>query len=661
MNKFFIALLLCSTTFIIKAQTPKPNIPELQAYGKIDQADLELKACDFEKDANAEVLQESGNVYFASDISTITEEVHRRIKIFNTNGGNEANIKLEYYSGPRGEYITDIQAETINFTDGKLEITKLNKKLIYTKEINKLFSEVTFAMPNVRPGSVIEYKYKWNTSTFLDMPDLYFQRKIPVRYCEYTTTIPDVFHFRTSSRFNQPFVKQINKSQGNGLSILGQIYNYNDVIETRAMLNVHSLPDEPYMSSFHDNVQSIRYQFVSIRPIRGLQTDYSDTWAKVGGALVNDLYFGGQLNRKLNGEDSIINKAKLLKTDNEKIACIFAEVRNLMKWNGIDSWYTNDGTYRAWENKTGNSAEINIILYHLLKESGVNAYPMVVSTRQHGKVNPFYTSLIQFNRTVVYIPVDSTKKYVLDASGKYNIYNETPPELLNSTGLTIDKQKYTFEMIPIERQTPVKFSVSIDAEIKAYGKVEGSAQITNTSYNRIEAVEKFKKDGEKKYIDYLQKGDNNLKISSLKFKNMEVDTLPLVQNVNFNLNLSASDENYIYFTPNLFVPLKDNPFLSETRMTDIDFDYSRNYALSGSYKIPAGYKADALPHNVNMIMPDGSFSFRRIVVEQEGIIIVRYNIAFNVAEYSKENYADFYTFFKKMTEMMNEQVVLKKS
>jgi len=50
---------------------------------------------------------------------------------------------------------------------------------------------------------------------------------------------------------------------------------------------------------------------------------------------------------------------------------------------------------------------------------------MVVSTREHGRVQPFYTSLAQFNRGVVYVPVDTAKYYVLDATGKYNMYNET--------------------------------------------------------------------------------------------------------------------------------------------------------------------------------------------------------------------------------------------
>ena len=320
-----------------------------------------------------------------------------------------------------------------------------------------------------KPGCIIEYKYNWNVDSYSNLPFWYFQEKIPVRYSEYDTSIPDLFYFRPQSHVFQAYVTDITKTEGRSYQDTyrgddGQThiesYPYNIENETRAMANVPSLPDEAYMSSFRDNVQALRFQFVSVKPLGGFARTHSDTWAKVGGILIDDDDFGGQLNRKLSNEDVIINKAKALKTDDEKIAYVFNEVKNTMKWNDIDDWYTTDGTSHAWDSKTGNSAEINIILFHLLKKSGVEVYPMVVSTREHGRVVPFYTSTAQFNRTVVLAPVDSAKQYVLDASGKYNMYNETPAELLNSSGLYIDKSKNVYDMFFIKEERARKAGYS---------------------------------------------------------------------------------------------------------------------------------------------------------------------------------------------------------
>ena len=665
MNKFFTLLVAGAFSAAANAQTT----PTTQPYGKVDQADLQMKACDFEKDANAEVLFNKGTVYYAGDLNSITEEIHKRIKIFNDNGKSAADIHIEYISDNHYQYVTGIQAQTINLVDGKVEITKLDKKLIYNKVIDKWHNEITFTMPNVKPGCIIEYKYNFNVNGNTSIPFWPFQENIPVRYNEFETSIPDLFYFRVQPNINQPFIKNTTTTEGRSYQDTYRDENgqtrtdtdpYTLEIQIKAMANIPSLPDETYMSSFMDNVQCLRFQFVSFKPIGGFAKMHSDTWAKVGGILANDEDFGGQLNRKLNNEEEIITKAKALKTDDEKVAFIFNQVRNAMKWNNIDDWYTIDGTYRAWENKTGNSAEINLILYHLLKKSGVAAYPMVVSTRKHGKVIPYYTSTTQFNRAVVYIPVDSTKNYVLDATGKYNVYNETPSELLNSSGLYIDKQKEKYDMIYLSKNVPVRQVVLISGEIKPNGKLEGAAQISCTSYNKISAVEKYKKDGEKKYIEYLSDNDNNLKISAVKMENMDVDTLPLTQKVDFNLDLAGSDENYIYLNPNLFTSLKTNPFLSEKRMTDVYFGYLRSYSINGVYKIPAGYKTDALPKSVTIVMPDKSVSFKRMVAEQDGNIIVRYSINYAKIDYSKEDYPDFHEFFKKMHEMLNEQIILKK-
>jgi hypothetical protein len=638
MKKLYTLLLSGVFAMPAIAQTQAPA-PTTQPYGKIDKADLEMTACDFEKDANAEVLFDKGSVYFDTQYNLILER-HIRVKIFNDNGKKEADIRIPYFGGNGSEYISNIQAETINLNNGVIEITKVDKKLIYTQKVDKYRTALVFSFPNVKPGSVIEYKYALTASSVGDFPDWYFQTNIPTRYSELTTAIPDILYYKNLVMVKQPYVK-----------------NTGDV---KALANIPSLQDEPYMSSLKDNDERILYELKSINTI-GIHQSFSDTWEKVGKDEIDNDDFGGQFRRKLKGEEDILNKAKSLSFEKDKIAFIFNEVKNTMKWNEEDENYTNDGTAEAWDKKTGNSTEINLILYHLLQKAGVNVLPMLVSTRGNGKINPAYPNGYQFNRAVAYIPIDTANYYVLDATSKYNIYNEIPASLLSGFGFYMDKENKKYDLVFLKKSNPVREVTLINAEIKPDGKMNGTVQINSFSYKRINDVKKYKTDGEEKYIKYLSNGDNNLKITSVKFENMEVDTLPLAQNIEFNLDLTGSDENYIYFKPNLFSSGYDNDFLSENRFTDIDFAYRSNNVLSGSYKIPGGYKIDAMPKSVSMTMPDKSIAFRRIVVEQEGTIVVRYVLDFKKSLFFKENYPEFHEFFKKMNELVNEQIVLKKS
>jgi len=161
--------------------------------------------------------------------------------------------------------------------------------------------------------------------------------------------------------------------------------------------------------------------------------------------------------------------------------------------------------------------------------------------------------------------------------------------------------------------------------------------------------------------EYLSDKDNSLKVSSFKCENLDIDTLPLTQKIDFKMDLAESDGDYIYFSGNLFSGLKSNPFLSENRLTDIDLNYKGIYQISGTYKIPAGFKTEVLPKNTSMVMPDQSISFKRVAIEQDGLISLRYTVDFKKTILFKEDYEAIREFYKKLHEMLNEKVVLKKS
>jgi hypothetical protein len=643
MNKCLLAIFVTLFATNAHAQPTPATAPTTQPFGKIDKADLELKSCDFEKDANAEILFDKGDVYFDRTYNLVFDR-HVRIKIFNDNGKNQSSVSIIYNGGNRQlfeleQFISNVQAETINLNNGVVEITKIDKKQFYTKPIDNRRMALSFAFPDVKPRSVIEYKYSISSPNVDKFPDWYFQNQIPTRYSELNTRIPYFLSYKSLLMVTLPFEKNTD--------------------EVKALANIPSLNDEPYTGALKDNAQRIIYQLKSIN-IPDYAKGFSDTWEKVGKDMGRYDDFGGQFHRKLAGEEAILSKAMALGPTIDKIAFVFDEVKDQMKWNGDDLPYAKDGTAEAWGKKTGNSTEINLILNHLLQKAGLKCFPMLVSTRANGKVNPAHPSSYPFNSTVVYIPVDSLNFYILDATNRFNLYNEIPEDLLNSFGLYIDKDNQKYDLIFLQKTKPVREVTAINAEIKPDGKMTGTVEVNSFSYNRIASVEKYKTDGEEKYIKRLCKGDNSLKIAGLKLSNMETDTLPLIQNFNFTLDLTGSDERYIYFKANLFTSFFDKDFLSERRYTDIDFGFMRNCLSNGTYKLPAGYKVESAPNSVNMAMPDNSIAFKRVVGEQNGAIVVRYALYIKKPLYFKENYPEFHEFFKKMNEMMDEQVVLKK-
>src|SRR5205814_8734511 len=109
-----------------------------------------------------------------------------------TNKGlDRANIHIPYYNYRSAEHIKNLTAQTYNLdASGNMITSKVEKKLIYDKKINSRHSEQVFTFPEVKSGSIIEYKYSVEASGFRGLLDWYFQKSIPVKFSQYTINFP---------------------------------------------------------------------------------------------------------------------------------------------------------------------------------------------------------------------------------------------------------------------------------------------------------------------------------------------------------------------------------------------------------------------------------------------------------------------------------------
>ncbi|RKR80187.1 uncharacterized protein DUF3857 [Mucilaginibacter gracilis] len=637
MTKLFTSLFLLlvfaanAQTIVTTSQSAQIPPNALQPYGKISMDDMTMKACDFEKDANAEVLFDKGTI--TSDGGVYIKK-HVRIKIFNEAGKRVANFRIEYLSTLMEKQLSGLKAETLNLENGEIIASPLDKKSIYTETVDREHSAMVFPFPNVRAGSVIEVEFTFYVGGF---PTWYFQREIPTRYSQIDTDLPTGVTFRAIPYVRQPFAKAVG--------------GVDDFRQIRALANIPSLPDEPFMTSRQTNLQRLEYTLAS---------RLNFTWQIVGNKYMEIPEFSSGLDKGLPQEKIIIDKAKSMASDNEKISYIFNTVKEHMRWNEKHAPFSFDGVSSAWNKQTGYSGEINMMVYHLLKKVGVKSFPMLVSTKNHGRVNVANPDAYIFNNMVVYLRVDSTRCYVLDASDKYGQFNEIPEDYLNHFGLKIDPDENHHDALFLEKKEPAIQSIFVNAEVNANGKMAGTTEISSTGRNKINAIKSYKTNGEEKYLTSLTNDYTGLKISSIKFEDMDVDTLPLKQKIAFEQELTGLAEGYLYFNINLFNLMGANPFMKENRVSDIDFGYRHNYTISGFYKLPNGYKLDALPKNVSVAIPDGTITFKRIVTEENGMVRVRMAVNHKQSLYFAENYAAIREFYKQMYSFLNEPVVLKK-
>lgn len=639
MKKVSILLLALLTILTALGQKDVPS------YGKVEKEELQMATCDFDPEAEACILIKVGEttMSLSGEQPFLQTDYRVRIKILKDMGTDQANIRIHYYSGDKTDMVTSISGDTYNMdASGNIVKTKLDHSAIFYKQLNRDYSEATFSMPDVKKGSVFEYKYTVMSKDILDIDPWYFQADIPTRFCQFYLHIPEYFDFSSHQVLTLPLdVKDESTTE---------------TIKTYTMKNVPGLRDEPFMSAPRDYLQRLEFQLAGIKLPNEPYQSYRSNWPSLNHALLDNQYFGSQLHKNIPHTQALDQQLATLKDSVARMSAVYEYVRQHMNWDGSRGIWSDNGVKSAWEKKSAGVSDINLILVNLLRDAGLPAYPLLVSTREHGSVNTFYPLLSQFNETLACLWINN-HRYILDASNKLNPYRLIPHDVNYTQGYVVDGD--TPGWITLAGQDKYKTVVVLSGSMDDKGTATGTADISSYDYSRNLRCARLKEGVDKFKETYFTEGYTNLKVDSLAIENQDNDSLPLHQNVSFTTSLNHSGA-YYFFTPNLFLGLEGNPFIGEQRFTDVDYGYQQSYLIAGAFQIPEGYQFETLPKDMRMRIQDSSIVMTRMMQADGDIVNYRISIDFQRPFYSREEYADFREFYKKLLEKLNEPILIRK-
>jgi hypothetical protein len=280
---------------------------------------------------------------------------------------------------------------------------------------------------------------------------------------------------------------------------------------------------------------------------------------------------------------------------------------------------------------------------------------MLVSERSHGRVDTSYPFKDQFNKVVAYVNLDG-KKYILDASDAYTPAGMTPIELLNTIGFLVDRKQFAFVRIGDEGRKRA-YVINVRSKVEPSAQMIGEASVNMYDYARISKAQKYIRNKEG-YISEFLKSSPGLLIDSFTVSNLESDSLPLVHHLLLKQALNKSG-NYFLMNYNLFTGFNKNPFVADYRFTNIDFGSKYAYVVNSYFTLPDNMVVDSYPKNARIMMPGNTLSATRQISQKDKEITISVLIEFNTPQFEPESYDGVKEFFKKMTEMLNEPVVLK--
>jgi hypothetical protein len=229
--------------------------------------------------------------------------------------------------------------------------------------------------------------------------------------------------------------------------------------------------------------------------------------------------------------------------------------------------------------------------------------------------------------------------------------------VMNTTAMMLKKFEYSWITLADETMKE-KCIVSYMGAIGSDGYISGEGMIVSSGYAKNPKT-KALENGNEKYVEAKFKQGSDLEINDFSAKNAADDTLDLIEQFKFRKKTSNSGD-YLYFNTNMFTGLEQNPFIAEKRNTDIEFGFTRRFVMNARILFPENFLPEELPENLRMIMPDTSIHFSRFYEKRGNAILLRMELDFNRAAFRAWEYPSFKVFYKKLFDMLNEQIVFKR-
>ena len=650
-------------------------------YGKIDIADLQMKTYPKDTSAEAVVLGDIGRAYFTysdNDGFQVVYERFRRIKILKKSGYDWATVKVPLYIGKNNkgkEEIYDLKGFTYNVENGQIVKEKLEKESIFLDKQDDNHSNKRFTFSKIKEGSIIEYSYKIKSDFYYTFRDWIFQSSIPVAWSEFSASVPDYFSYRQLMQGYEPLL--INELHNGQFSFtLTQKGSFDEKSASRippssenlttitkdfrwAMKDLPAIREEPYMTTINDYVAKMEFELSSTQfPGSGFKS-YANNWESLNSRLLENESFGGQLNRAGFLKDMV----SLIKTSSKdtlaQISMAYNLIKKTMIWNDIETFYIDSNLKKALEAKTGNVADINMLLVVLLKELGYDANPVILSTRDNGRISDNTVLLSKFNYVIAQVEVGG-KDLFFDATALQTPAGILPVRCLNGQGRLISKNTPRW----VELKSSYKFSETVIGSfmMNVDGNAKGELSVSHLGYNNVKERRKYQKDGKDKYTEVYKKDNSNWKAEKTDVQNADDIDNPLVTKLDLTVNDFANVAgDKIYFNPVMYNAQKENPFKNPDRKFPVDFGALVEENFVASYTIPEGYVIEEIPKGSKVTLPDDGGRFTYFVgVGEEGKISISSKIVLKKAMYFAEEYEVLRKFYDQIVQKHAEQIVLKK-
>ncbi|GGH13908.1 hypothetical protein GCM10011418_14400 [Sphingobacterium alkalisoli] len=632
----------------------------------IRHSDFSVDYSQLDSNARAVVISELGK----TTIDLVEAErsirvLHRyaiRIKINKQEGYDKANFSLPLYKyGGDFETIEDIKAKTYNLTENKINISELKSKDIYTENKTPFVKLSKFTLPDVREGSVIDIEYTIISPNIFNYRSWEFQSDIPKLKSTYTAIIPGLYKYNVTLRGALKLEDVKSRIIRDCFRVAGAKADCSEL--TYSMKNIPAFEEEDYMLSAQNYISAINFEMEEAQHLNGSKQTFTKKWSDVDRELMTEKDFGGQIKKTkfFIGAlpDSILSQTNTYL----KAKLIYSHIQERIKWNDMYGKYSQLGVEESYERRSGNVADVNLSLIAALNAANIEAYPILVSTRENSLPNPLHPVLTDFNYVIVGVKIDNAI-ILADASENLLAFGELPLRCINERGRIIYSRKSS-EWIPLENKTKSLTAYSFSGKLELSGKLVGSLTIT---YNGLDALRKRKEilmyPSLEEYEEKLDERMTNISLANTEINNLENPYLLLSEKFDVVVDIGAPDirsNSLINLNPIFIDRIARNPFNLDERTYPVDLGSQREERHQISILLPEGISVQTSPKSANLTLPDGAARYVYKNSIDDNVLMVQQHLSLNKAIYNTDEYFFLKELFSRAIQQLKVDYILKYS
>jgi transglutaminase-like putative cysteine protease len=646
-------------------------------FGKVSPADFTLPANPIiDTNANAVILSDVGSVHFIGNSHSWFSYVYQRqtrIKILNKKAfGDLATVVIPLYrEGEDAEQVDRIAASTYNLENGQVVVTKLEKADLFENRLDKNRFEKKFTLPGVKEGSIIEYTYTITSDYDFNLPFWEFQREeYPCLWSEYQVDIPQALYYIMVRQGVHPYVidkgseghgsyRLTSKPDNSSLGGEGDDLNVsaNTIRHHWAMKDIPAFHEELYLSTPANYLDKIEFQLA--KTYNGEEyRDEHNSWKQTTKELLEQEDFGKPLN---DGDDQIAQTVAGLTSGSsdaqQEARAIYYYVSSHFTCNNYYDKYVKTTLRDVMKKNGGSVGDINLLLIAMLRKAGLQADPVVLSTREYGFNLATYPILHRLNYVIARLKADGTI-YYLDAAHPQLGFGQLAGNCYNGHARIIsdkDSGSVYFETDSLkESKTTLVLISNTDKGM------EGTLQSTLGKEESYQLRRRLSSQDQKSYFKDIQTAwGEDMEISNGGIDSLSrlEDPVKVYYDFRFTQMAGASP---LYINPMIGEGMRENPFKAAERKYPVEMPYVRDDMYILNMQVPDGYEVDELPKSARVALNGDQGMFEYLIASQGNTIQLRCHLKLKKANFSPDDYSSLRDFFGYVVKKESETIVLKK-